>query len=216
MRKIGSREGEVESRRQGRCPGCLSGGRSWEKLRVEDKVRSLGWGKACGWGWEGIRSLNPEPFFEVPRSQTGTIPLSHHPLGKKNFFDGPPLKQISKKRRSEGEGKGDPKKKGKKQQAKNIKEKSDTQRPLGACRNTTDFNTFCWFSVRTAGNKHDHIVTDRKTVVGIYRWVFEWRTDEKEEISDESDFSRHWYGVLVSNGRSVYSLVLFHKEWIIC
>ncbi len=114
-----------------------------------------------------------------------------------------------------GVGKG-AEKKGKKTVSQKYQERSDTQRPLDACRNTTGFNTFSWFSVRTAGNKHDHIVTDRKTVVGIYRWVFEWRTDEKEEISDESDFSRHWYGVLVSNGRSVYSLVLFHKGWIIC
>jgi hypothetical protein len=126
----------------------------------------------------------------------------------------PPTKTNIQK---EGGGKGGTRKKRKKkQQAKKYQEKSDTQRPLGACRNTTGFNTFCWFSVRTAGNKHDHIVTDRKTVVGIYRWVFEWRTDEKEEISDESDCFHHWYGVLVSNGRSVYSLVFFHKGWIIC
>jgi hypothetical protein len=104
----------------------------------------------------------------------------------------------------------------KKQQAKNIRKKA---RPNGhSVRVVTQR-----ISILSVGFPFvplvintDHIVTDRKTVVGIYRWVFEWRTDEKEEISDESEFSHHWYSVLVSDGRSVYSLVLFHKGWIIC
>lgn len=58
MRKIGSREGEVESQSQGRCPGCSSGGR--QKLRVEDKVRSLGWGKHAG-GRDS--KFEPRTFF---------------------------------------------------------------------------------------------------------------------------------------------------------
>ncbi len=126
-------------------------GRRWEKLGVE-KARSraegragvrgarvgagvgkiwesrtrsgvLGGPKHAGGGGRGFEVWTQNLFLRSHGPRQGLYHWVITPWVKR-IFDGPPLKQISIKRRSEGEGKGDPKKKGKTQQAKNIRKKA--------------------------------------------------------------------------------------------